>query len=400
MRNLPAGIFAFLLCIGFSCTEKEKPISAALPTNTENRFSCTQHSILMDGIPFQIKGVVYVPFLPGQLPWELENVSNIPQTLKTRIDGDLEAIHSMGANTIRLWGPPAYVYEALQKRTDDMAIMQTLWIGSPGDLQDPAFKESTKAGFRTVIDRIYQFWPKRNPPILAYLAGNEISHESMSSTNSAHPEIHSYSGQYVRTSDNCTASEAFLAEMADYIKTYDKIKSGKIPLVSYANDIREPNLNTGFLDFQSENAYSYAVPFYRPQTKPGSVSGTQFQGWIEEVKARVPLKPLLITETGLSVSPMTGHVGPPAYGYGGNTETEQANGILSNLQDIETSAFPNAGVCIHEYQDAWWKYDAEDSKTHDPADIEEWFGLVKIQDNGSSVKVRPVYDRIKTRWAK
>jgi hypothetical protein len=188
--------------------------------------------------------------------------------------------------------------------------------------------------------------------------------------------------------------------MADYIKTYDKIKSGKIPLVSYANDIREPNLNTGFLDFQSENAYSYAVPFYRPQTKPGSVSGTQFQGWIEEVKARVPSKPLLITETGLSVSPLVGHVGPPAYGYGGNTENEQADGILSNLQDIETSAFPTAGVCIHEYQDAWWKYEAEDSKTQDPADIEEWFGLVKIQDNGTGVKGRPVYDRLKTRWAK
>jgi hypothetical protein len=398
VKILPVWIYSLLSCLGISCTEKEKTNFSIFPVSAENRFSCTQHEILKDGIPFRIKGVVYVPFLPGQVPWELENASNISQTLKTRIDGDLEIIHSMGANTIRLWTAPPYVYEALQKRGDDMAILQTLWIGSPNDLQNPAFKESTKASFRTIIDRIYQFWPKRNPPVLAYLAGNEISHESMISTNLAHPEIHSYNGQYVRTAENCTATEAFLAEMADYIKTYDQIKSGKIPLVSYANDIREPTLHTGFLDFQSENAYSYAVPFYRPETKAGSASGTQFQGWIEEVKARVPLKPLLITETGLSVSPHAVHVGPPAYGYGGNTESEQADGILSNLLDIETSPLPIAGVCIHEYQDAWWKSDAEDSKTQDPADIEEWFGLVKIQENGSSIKERPVFDRIKSHW--
>jgi len=172
-------------------------------------------------------------------------------------------------------------------------------------------------------------------------------------------------------------------------------------MLSYSNDIRTFNdIDVPFLDFISHNAYSYAVPYYRPQTKKGSSSGTYFQGWLEEIKSKNPTLPLLITETGLSVSPNAANVGPPNYGYGGNTEQEQSTGILQNLKDIETSSLPIAGVCIHEYLDAWWKFGLEDSYSQDPNDIEEWFGIARLKksDNWYETEFRPIYHELKNHW--
>ena len=189
--------------------------------------------------------------------------------------------------------------------------------------------------------------------------------------------------------------------MADYLRTYERNTYGRTSLVSYANDIRTVDLvDTPFLDFRSQNAYSYAVPFYRPQTQPGSASGTMFQGWVEELKYMHPGVPLLITETGLSVSPDAAHQGPPNYGYGGNTEAEQAAGILQNLADIQSASVTIAGVTIHEYLDAWWKFSVEDSLSQDPADVEEWFGIVRLVSAGSgyTTEARPAYNEVRALW--
>ncbi len=122
--------------------------------------------------------------------------------------------------------------------------------------------------------------------------------------------------------------------------------------------------------------------------------------WIEEIKNKHPNKPLLISETGLSVSPNASPVGPPDYGYGGNTESEQAMGLVQNIIDINTLNLPTAGVCIHEYLDAWWKFGLEDSYTQDPDDVEEWFGLVRLINAGDwySTEFRSAYETIKNIW--
>ena len=288
----------------------------------------------------------------------------------------------MGANTIRLWGAPKYCYQSI-KQTGNLFILQTLWIDTEvGDLHDPQFKEDTKTYIRSVIDRIYSIYTNGSPSLIAYLVGNELSEFSILATNSQHPELNGYSGTFISTGQNLNASEVFLAEMADYVKEYEHETYGVTHLVSYSNDIRTADLiDTPFLDFRSHNTYSYSVPYYRPGTTPGSVSGTLLQGWIEELKSRFPNLPLLITETGLSVSPNAPHLGPPNYGYGGNTESEQSTGLLRNIEDIETSQSPVAGVIVHEFLDAWWKFGLEDSYSQDPDDIEEWFGVIRLTGN-------------------
>ncbi len=345
-------------------------------------FTTDADYILQDGAPFPLRGVVYVPGYPGYLPWEVETASTLPERLRQSIDRDIAQIAALGANTVRLWGAPRYCYEAL-RRAGDLFFLQTLWIDTEAsDLHDPQFKLQTKAYIRSVIDRIHGAYADDPPPLIAYLVGNELSESTIRATNAAHPELTGYAGAYIVTGQNLNASEVFLAEMADYVKQYEHDTYGVTHLVSYANDIRTADLiDTPFLDFRSHNTYSYAVPYYRPGTSSGSVSGTLLQGWIEELKSRFPDRPLLVTETGLSVSPNAPHVGPPNYGYGGNTVFEQATGLVQSIEDVETSQVPTAGVIVHELLDAWWKTGLEDSYSQDPDDVEEWFGIVRLSGN-------------------
>jgi len=390
-----------ILLMGSSCTT-DNAGSIEPPDETEfTGFSVDDHRILKNNLPFQIKGVVYVPGYPGYLPWEIENATTLPQELSNSIEADLSNIKAMGANTVRFWGAPKYCYEAL-KNVGDLNFIQTIWIkGDEPDFQSAEFKESTKTYIQAVIDRIYSVFNDNRPPLVAYIIGNELSESSILSTNAAHPEITNFTGNYIVTDSGITATEAFVAEMADFARTYEYETYGNQSLLSYANEIRTAEvIDIPFLDFISHNAYSYAVPYYRPGTAAGSSSGTLFQGWIEEIKAKHPNIPLLISETGLSVSPNAGQVGPPNYGYGGNTESQQAAALLQNINDVTTSTLPIAGVCIHEYLDAWWKFGLEDSYTQDPDDVEEWFGLVKLNNAGGwyTTEFRSAYEAIKNIW--
>lgn len=368
--------------------------------NPINQFTTDIDFIYKDGERFDLRGVVYVVGEPGYLPWEIEVMPELPAILKARIDTDLADIKALGANTIRFWGAPAYAYQSLNA-LGDLNILQTIWFdGEAEDFHNEAFKSASKDYIKTVVDRVYSAYPDNNPPIVAFLVGNELSETSILSTNQAHPDITAFSGNHFFATE-INATEAFIAEMADYLRTYELETYNKASLISYANEIRTVHLiDTPFLDFRSQNAYSYAIPYYRPQTQLGSSSGTIYQGWIEELKYMHSSLPLLITETGLSVSPNAARSGPPNYGYGGNSEVEQKAGIAQNLQDIDGAAVNIAGVIIHEYMDAWWKFGLEDSYTQDPDDIEEWFGMVRIvEDNGIYItEPRPVYWEVQSLW--
>jgi hypothetical protein len=376
------------------------PVIPDQPNNPSTTFSVDADFIYKDGERFDLKGVVYVPGQPGYLPWEIEGMINLPAEVISRIDADLAGIKALGANTVRLWGAPAYCYEAIWA-SGGLNILQTIWLdGHVNDFQDADFKAQSRSYIRSVVDRVYAAYPNNDPPIVAFLVGNELSEASILSTNRSHPDITSFNGNYF-TAESINASEAFIAEMADYLRTYEWETYSRMSLISYANEIRTVHLiDTPFLDFRSQNAYSYAVPFFRPQTQPGSSSGTLYQGWVEELKEMHPGVPLLITETGLSVSPNAVHLGPPNYGYGGNTEAEQATGILQNLADVQSASRSIAGVTIHEYLDAWWKFGYEDSLSQDPDDVEEWFGIVRLVRDGTgyTTEPRPVYVQVSTIW--
>lgn len=364
------------------------------------QFSAEKDYLIKEGAPFIVKGVVYVPAYPGTLPWTLAVQSEISPELQRRIQLDLEAIQAMGANTIRLWDAPLFLYQALQK-SPGLAILQTLWLEvQAADLQNKAFKESSKRKIAKVIDRIHAAYGNEEPPILAYLVGNELSARTIQQTDNQHPEIKSYKGTFISAPEGSTASECFLAEMADYVKVYEQAKYGRTHLISYANDLRTYEIiDTPFLDFRSFNLYVNSLRDYA-SPKNGTVTGTEFQGMIETLKSKVPDKPLLVTESGLSVSPKAERYGPPDYGYGGNSEQDQADALHQIWKDVTTAQPPGAGLCVHEFLDAWWKFGLKDSLEHEPEDVEEWFGLTAVEKRGSAYEAvfRPAYFKLKELW--
>ncbi|MEO1418746.1 MAG: hypothetical protein AAFW00_25930 [Bacteroidota bacterium] len=371
--------------------------------NQTHDFTTSDHYILHNGLVLPIKGVIYTPNYPGNYPWTIERNNNLPPAYNNSILQDIRDIKEMGANTVRLWSPPPYTYRAIKKE-GGLFFLQTIWIDTQApDFQNATFKEQTKSYIREIVDRIYAVYTDQKPPLIGYIIGNELKRSSIIATNSAHPDITSYNGTYIQATD-INASQAFLAEMADYVKQYAYNRYKNLSLVSYANEISTPDIiDVPFLDFRCHNAYSWLRPdlsylSHIPLTTRGSRSGTLYQGWIEDQKAKYPDMPLLISEMGLSVAPDRSRTGPPNYGYGGNTETEQADAILQNISDIQTANLPLAGVCIHEYLDSWWKFGQVAGQESNQT--EEWFGLVQfVPENGwYKTEPREAYQRLKALW--
>ncbi len=390
-------IFVGILFVVQGCEQQEEKI---MPTPSV--FSTSSDNIIVDGETLDVRGVVYVPFAPGYLPWDFEYDTQLPDVLINRINDDIDSINAMGVNTIRLWGAPRYCYDRIAKKTD-ILILQTIWLdGEHADFSSSDFISSSKAIIDEVTEKIFSAISSDNPPILAYLIGNELSRQSILNTNQTHPEKYAFTGEYIQTDTSLSATELTLAELADYLKKVVVSYTSVEPLVSYSNELRTYDiLDTPFLDFRSYNVYSYAVDYYIADPPTGSSSGTITQGFIEQLKNAHPEIPLLVTETGLSVNPGGQHLGPPNYGYGGNSENEQATGLLQTIVDIETASPPIAGVIIHEFNDAWWKFGLEDSYSQDPDDIEEWFGLVAFTGEPSAWNIIPreAYHDIRDHWS-
>jgi len=105
------------------------------------------------------------------------------------------------------------------------------------------------------------------------------------------------------------------------------------------------------------------------------------------LQIKVPGQPLIITEYGLSVSPG----GPGNWGYGGNSLTEQKEGILHMYKSLVDGGA--SGSCVFNYSDGWWKGGNE--FVHDDV-AEEWFGLVEYSSlTDTQGQERPVWEAVK-----
>jgi len=210
-----------------------------------------------NGQKFVVKGVVYVPVYPGFVPWELA-----------------QDIKALGANTIRFWDVPAEVYRAV-KETGGLSIIQTVWFDAKQpDLQDPVFKQKCKAAVKTAVDRIYEVYSRENPPpVLAFIAGSELSRKSIEETNRRHSGMPAFKGRHVHVPENASPAENFLAEMADYLKSYELEKYGRSHLVSYANEIRtETAIDTPFLNFQNRAREAAPKPFFKAGSNSSKIN--------------------------------------------------------------------------------------------------------------------------------
>ena len=93
----------------------QKEYTINLTTEIANSFTTNDHSILLNQVSLDIKGVVYTPNYPGNLPWDIER-SVLSTAYENSILNDVSNIKEMGANTIRLWTLPFILIKRLKKQ--------------------------------------------------------------------------------------------------------------------------------------------------------------------------------------------------------------------------------------------------------------------------------------------
>ena len=279
----------------------------------------------IDGKSFFIRGVGYSPMRPGMSPGQ-----EITEDLYKR---DFERIRHCGFNTIRLWGKGS---ELLLKTAleYDLYVIQAIWIDPGGTFDYSGFIYQSVAHARMMAEM-----SKPYPNVLMYLVMNE---PHVKKIMKAGPD---------KTLD-------LLRQVRDAVKSVDPDRP-----ISISNFVSTVWLDQELWDVVCFNAYGYY-----PLSINKDMGYFGYLTWLKDQYAAD--KPLLITEYGYSVSP----TGPGGFGYGGNTEDEQARGLVNNFDAISQSGA--IGGCLFEWCDEWWK--SGNPGIHDDHP-EEWFGLVSFK---------------------
>ncbi|MBU0607174.1 MAG: hypothetical protein KKI08_04770 [Armatimonadetes bacterium] len=314
-----------------------------------------------------------------------------------RHDGYLPLIESLNANFIHVFPqfmPPSF-FSALDRT--ELVYAQDIYVsGWADDLLDPAFQQLSVEHIRRVIDHTYGVGcPGR---LVFFSVGDEINAGTIYRTDTGHPEVHDFNGNYLHLTDE-TPSEVAIAQLMDAAMTYEVQTYGARHLYTHTSWTHigpvasRPDLevvpgsvfSADFGDLICMNVYAYARGVVT--SPPGSSTGTPYQGYIEDLAA-MSQKPVIITQVGLSTSPIAPE--PSIPGFGGNTAEEVCAAYAQVWDDLQTArgAERIAGLAWFEFMDEWWKSGdrAVDENTHEDDDPEEWFGIYQVTQAGLAPK--------------
>ncbi|MCF8303506.1 MAG: T9SS type A sorting domain-containing protein [Bacteroidales bacterium] len=298
----------------------------------------------IDGEKFFVKGIGFeVGALPGELPWEH---SFKPEQLHF----DIQRILGAGFNTIRTWA--AFSEQELELLDAyDIKIIMGIWIDPHADFGDEYVVSEAKAKVNNVLS-----YSKNYNNIIAYLIMNEPRPETI------------FNAGYTET-------VSLWNELIDIIHAQHPGRP-----VSIANTSNGTYIDPAIFDFNAYNVY-----IYNPVTVNFLHGYQNFTRYLRQISTSG--QPLVITEYGLSVSPS----GPGNWGYGGNSLTEQKEGVLHMYSSLVNGGA--SGSCVFNYSDGWWKGGNEFEHNDNP---EEWFGLIEYTDLEDTVgQKRPAWDAVK-----
>ncbi len=326
--------------------------------------------------------------IPGAFPGE-ENV-DVELYLEWFRD-----ISSLGMNSVRvldLMGEE--FYEALfiynQNNSDKMYLLQgirfdeiALKYGA-----DPLGKDSRKdfkGHINETIDALYgnpagktgiplfdKYMYNVSDYVVGYCVGPEWqSHDVLYSEIMNNKEV--YTGQYFNSAIESSVFEAYIAEMLDYIVTFENKKYGKQPIVSFQgtmglfkdNIVKSADGRLIEIDSTSEFGLKSIVDAEMIQATQALESGyfvsynvyTDYSykdGQVKDIfEAMVDYHsmPVVITEYGCPSSRLATNFNSSIQAY--ISEEEQADRIIQTLNRLENSNV--LGSFLLEYHDSWFK---------------------------------------------
>jgi len=296
----------------------------------------------LNGEKIFIKGMGYGAWRPNQLPW-LHRIN--PDIMEK----DFELIRSAGFNAIRTWAPLTRSELDLARKYGLLVIMG-IWFDPTRDYGSPAAQNyALNMALHDIknvqsFDNIMIFLISNEPPVERVLISGKETTESM------------------------------FAKMVEKIHELEKNR-----YISFSNWPQLAFLGLDYLDAVCFNVFSY-----NPVTVSHCLGYRPYVEWLKQKHARN--KPLVISEFGLSVSPVA-HASIER--YGGLSDEEQAEGMLEMYDDLVQAGA--TGGCVFAWVDEWWKNDdfSGDETKHDKNDPEEWFGVLAIPDESSNITGTP-----------
>ncbi len=363
---------------------KSSGISAATPQPA--RFVVEGSRIIdrQTNEPVFFKGIGYSPYLPNETP-----LKGAPPGDDGRYDEHIDLMENMGVNYLHVFPmkmPPKF-FTALDRT--DMVYGQDIWIWAyEEDFLAEPFLAKTMEDIKAAIDHVYAVG--RPDRLVLFSIGDELQADSVVRTDTRHPEVRSYKGKHIEVSDR-TPTEIALARLIDGAMDYELTRYGRRHLYCHTSwthigpianrpdlEVPEANaINPDLGDLVCLNVYTYARGVRT--SPPGSVTGTTYQGYLEELAAQTD-KPIFVTQVGLSTSPFEPKPWVP--GFGGHRIEDVPKDFRAVWQDIRTAKGKEkyCGISFFELHDEWWKSgeDPTDSTRHEREDPEEWFGLYEV----------------------
>ncbi len=330
------------------------------------------NKLFVNGTEYKIKGVGYQPIPIGEEPGGWNPGYSELQSIFER---DFKLLSKMHCNSIRTWnrvdkwiptgGNKYLLLDTAEKY--GIKVIAGFWIDYKENFYLEANRTSIINEFKNYVTNF-----SNHSSILMWGLGNE-----QNLRNGNNMEYYDLGNQL--------AYEAYLIEGSSYhpigIINYDTGNIGTLP--KRANDEF-----LDYLDFWGANAYY-----------------EDFTEFFDEYRM-LSTKPIYIAEYGADALDNA---------TGLENETAQAEWNMRNWDQIN-NATGCVGATVMSFLDEWWKFkeiDTSDDWTHDKFSNyptpkqpdgfanEEWFGLVRTQDNGSGIDKgtpRKVYYAYQKKW--
>ena len=368
-----------------SATVKTSTLTADTPAPTRFIVKGTSLIDLARGrTPVFLKGIGYSPYLPGETPIYGASPGN-----DGRYAEHVPLMRDLGINYIHVFPLklPANFFQELDKT--DLVYGQDIWVWAyEEDFLDEQFINKTLTQIYDVID--YTYAVGRPDRLVLFSIGDELQADAVMRTDARHPDVRDFTGRHIVVR-NRTPTEIALARLMDGAMEYELQRYGRRHLYCHTSwthigpigdrpDLEVPRahmITPDLGDLMCLNVYTYARGVRT--SPPGSITGTTYQGYLEDLAAKAA-KPILITQVGLSTSPFEPKAWVP--GFGGHRVEDVPDTYRAVWNDIRTAWGREkfAGLVFFQLNDEWWKSgeDPTDSTRHERQDPEEWFGIYEI----------------------
>lgn len=373
-------------CVVATSPMPEKFAGVLSTTPEPLRFVARGHEIvdIQTNKPVFFRGIGYSPYLPNETP-----LLGAPPGDDDRYAEHLGLMQDMAVNYLHVFPmkmPPKF-FKALDET--NMVYGQDIWIWAyEEDFLADSFFTKTMEDIKAAIDHAYKIG--RPDRLVFFSIGDELQAEAVVRTDTRHPDVRNFKGKHLEVS-NRTPTEIALARLIDGAMEYELSRYGQrhmychtswthIGPITDRSDLEVPkenSINPDLGDLVCLNVYTYARGVRT--SPPGSVTGTSYQGYLEDLAAGTK-KPIFVTQVGLSTSPFEPKSWVP--GFGGHKIEDVPEHFRAIWRDIRTAKGKEkfCGIAFFELHDEWWKSgeDPTDSLRHEREDPEEWFGIYGI----------------------